>query len=549
MAMRRSFRSRSAGTGQNVGLPDDSSERARRIPRLLLGSLGPLAYATRFRVTPIGDPDAADVNDANIRIARATIEMLRPTAETLVAVGTPLTIFYKHSLGARARVAIDISSNNGTTWRTVAEAETTGSTTSSFRWLVDLLPVSRARVRIRALDGSGARDVSRAFSVTAPAAQVEPHGPGFPVRRSRTMARCAAIVRCLRQRCGQLQPSHGDGLRRLACERKSYVPNRRRRSTLEAFVLLLPRRAAARLASAASTGGCTSGDSPGTRRGAIARCDGWPTAGDGAPMPPGCVRARNRGAIRAAGATNAHGTQSAPLSGEANCAPQMRRQTDALPVHGPWATDRSPPARTTAISHNNQTTYRARPRRRTSTGMGAFALPSPPADGPPAFCGYRSLTDVLRWSRFECRAVYSFFKGRRCVCHVSADAAARFRCARDRTRSLARRDRCVYCEARRCPQSGMPQPAASCTTANRMSRAAARADPQPRTDRAPRADFAGDLQRSTKGAWAHPRPQRADVTTIHKELGCRLGHEHPHGVARGTHPLQSDARQHAGPEP
>ncbi len=59
--------------------------------------------------------------------------------------------------------------------------------------------------------------------------------------------------------------------------------------------------------------------------------------------------------------------------------------------------------------------------------MGAFALPSPPADGPPAFCGYRSLSEVLRWSRFECRAVYSYFKGRRCVCHVSADAAARFR--------------------------------------------------------------------------------------------------------------------------
>jgi probable HAF family extracellular repeat protein len=128
---------------------------------------GPLAFASRFRVSAIGDPDATDVNDANIRIAGATIEMLRPTEETSVAVGAPLTIFYKHSLGARAPVAIDISSNNGTTWRTVAETKTTGSHTSSFRWVVDLPPVRRARVRIRALDGSGARDVSRAFAVTA----------------------------------------------------------------------------------------------------------------------------------------------------------------------------------------------------------------------------------------------------------------------------------------------------------------------------------------------------------------------------------------------
>ncbi len=77
--------------------------------------------------------------------------------------------------------------------------------------------------------------------------------------------------------------------------------------------------------------------------------------------------------------------------------------------------------------------------------------------------------------------------------------------------------------------------------ANRMSRAAAGADPQPRTCRAPCAHFAGDLQRSTKRAWAHTRSQRADVTTFRKELGCRLGHEDPHGVALGTGPLHATA--------
>jgi hypothetical protein len=128
---------------------------------------GPLTSAARFRVTAIGVPDATDVNDVNVRIARATIEMLSPTSDTAATFGSPLEIFYKHSLGARAPVAIDISTNNGTSWRTVAETRTTGSTTASFRWMVDAPPTRRARVRIRALGGSNAVDVSRAFVVAA----------------------------------------------------------------------------------------------------------------------------------------------------------------------------------------------------------------------------------------------------------------------------------------------------------------------------------------------------------------------------------------------
>jgi hypothetical protein len=128
---------------------------------------GLLTSAAKFRVTGLGDPKATDVNDVDIRIARATIEMLQPTPGTSVAFGSSLRIHFKHSLGARAPIAVDISRNNGQTWRTVAETETTGSVTSAFRWLVDEAPTSRARVRLRALDGSGARDVSRAFVVTA----------------------------------------------------------------------------------------------------------------------------------------------------------------------------------------------------------------------------------------------------------------------------------------------------------------------------------------------------------------------------------------------
>ncbi len=80
-----------------------------------------------------------------------------------------------------------------------------------------------------------------------------------------------------------------------------------------------------------------------------------------------------------------------------------------------------------------------------------------------------------------------------------------------------------------------------CNAANRMSGAAPRADPQPRTCPAPRAHFAGDLQRSTKRTRADTRPQRADVTALHEELGCRRGHERPHGATLRASPLRVTA--------
>jgi hypothetical protein len=66
-------------------------------------------------------------------------------------------------------VAIDVSRNNGETWRTVATTTTNGSTTATFKWTVDLTPTTRARVRIRALDGLTAKSTSRAFVVVAAA--------------------------------------------------------------------------------------------------------------------------------------------------------------------------------------------------------------------------------------------------------------------------------------------------------------------------------------------------------------------------------------------
>ena len=127
---------------------------------------GPATTNARLRVTAIGEETATDVNDANIRIAPATIEFVLPYRKSVVRLGTEFRVFWKHNLGARVPVAVDVSADGGTSWRTLAESKTKGSTTSSFRWVVDLLPTNRAQLRVRALDASGATGVSELFAVS-----------------------------------------------------------------------------------------------------------------------------------------------------------------------------------------------------------------------------------------------------------------------------------------------------------------------------------------------------------------------------------------------
>ncbi len=128
---------------------------------------GPAASAARLRVTAVGDPSAVDTNDADIRIAPAAIRVLNPRTRDTEQFGSTQRIFYTHNLGARALVAVDVSGDGGRSWRTVAgRVETNGSTTASFYWTVDLTPTTQGRVRVRALDGSGAVGMSAAFAVS-----------------------------------------------------------------------------------------------------------------------------------------------------------------------------------------------------------------------------------------------------------------------------------------------------------------------------------------------------------------------------------------------
>ena len=130
---------------------------------------GPATPDARLRVTAIGDEKATDVNDADIRIDPAGIRIIAPNADTTARAGMPLTVTWSHNLGARKPVAIEASDDGGETWRTVeATTKTRGSDTSTYPWMVTLGPTAHARLRVRALDGSGAAATSASFRVTSP---------------------------------------------------------------------------------------------------------------------------------------------------------------------------------------------------------------------------------------------------------------------------------------------------------------------------------------------------------------------------------------------
>ena len=135
---------------------------------------GPATSRTRLRVTAVGEESASDINDADIAVSNAFIRVLRPARGAVARFGARQTIFWQHNLGARVPVAIDFSDNGGRSWTTLVERdETRGSDTSSLSWPVNVKPTASARLRIRALDSSGAAGLSEVFTVRA-ASGVQP---------------------------------------------------------------------------------------------------------------------------------------------------------------------------------------------------------------------------------------------------------------------------------------------------------------------------------------------------------------------------------------
>jgi probable HAF family extracellular repeat protein len=129
---------------------------------------GPASATARVRVRAVGAvTETSDANDAAIRIEPAAIRIVLPTT-TRIAYGSRQEVFIAHNLGAGAPIAVDLSGDDGRTWRTVSgDLRTMGTTTSWFAGVVDLPPTMQGRMRVRAMDGSGALAISPPFAVTA----------------------------------------------------------------------------------------------------------------------------------------------------------------------------------------------------------------------------------------------------------------------------------------------------------------------------------------------------------------------------------------------
>ena len=127
---------------------------------------GPATSTGRVRVTAVGDVIGTDTNDSDIRISDAYIDVILPVEGESIRRGADSQIFIAHNLGARVPVAVDVSADGGHTWRTnVTRARTRGATTSVIAWMADMRPTTAARVRLRALDGSGAIGISSMFKI------------------------------------------------------------------------------------------------------------------------------------------------------------------------------------------------------------------------------------------------------------------------------------------------------------------------------------------------------------------------------------------------
>jgi uncharacterized repeat protein (TIGR03803 family)/VCBS repeat-containing protein len=80
---------------------------------------GPPTTQARIRATWISNPGTSDVNDANFTISpRVTVTM--PNTAVVWTAGTLRTVTWTHTLGLGQLVNIDVSTNNGATWSSVA---------------------------------------------------------------------------------------------------------------------------------------------------------------------------------------------------------------------------------------------------------------------------------------------------------------------------------------------------------------------------------------------------------------------------------------------
>jgi hypothetical protein len=140
---------------------------------------GPATTAARIRVNWANGP-ATDTSDGNFEIAAPFVTVTKPNGGEVWVRGTDQTLLWTSNLGSKEFVKIELSTDGGVTWTSMAEAVEAapepervliGSTPSDGKQVIKLPQVTstKCRARITWLDNPAVSDASNAnFVIKAP---------------------------------------------------------------------------------------------------------------------------------------------------------------------------------------------------------------------------------------------------------------------------------------------------------------------------------------------------------------------------------------------
>jgi alpha-tubulin suppressor-like RCC1 family protein len=140
---------------------------------------GPATNTARIRVNWANGP-TTDINNGNFKIAEPFVTLAKPNGGEAWVRGTDQTFLWTSNLGAKEFVKIELSTDGGTTWTSMAEAVEAaldpesvliGSTPSDGKQVIKLPLVTgtKCRARITWLDDPTVSDTSNAnFTIKAP---------------------------------------------------------------------------------------------------------------------------------------------------------------------------------------------------------------------------------------------------------------------------------------------------------------------------------------------------------------------------------------------
>ena len=117
----------------------------------------------RIRISPAGTSDLSlgDVSDVAFTVAAPTITVSAPNTNVAWTVASSRSITWTHNLGTLESVRIELARDGVNFNETIsASVVNSGSTSSTFTWVVTGPVTSTAKIRVTSVDNTAVSDVS-----------------------------------------------------------------------------------------------------------------------------------------------------------------------------------------------------------------------------------------------------------------------------------------------------------------------------------------------------------------------------------------------------